>query len=417
MKSLFRWALPLALLAGCAAQPQPESILEPTLRITSENAERIRRAGAEVLFWSAEQRDANFRAMETLFPAHVVRAGGRVRPLPEGVPLPLPESEVDAFIAAQNLAGLIVLEDGRVRLERYARGFGPEQRWTSFSVAKSLTSTLVGAAVRDDHIGSLDDPVTRYVPELAGSGYDGVTVRQVLTMSSGVRWNENYADPASDVARMFADAPPEGMSPTVAYLSNLPRAAESGTRWNYNTAETNLIGVIVVRATGKPLAQYASEQIWHSYGMEADAYWMLDESGLEIAGCCISARLRDYARIGQFMLDGGAAGGEQVLPDGWIAEATRPHRRLSESGNGYGYQWWTLPGGFQAQGIFGQLIRVDPARDLVMVALGNWPKASDRELRAGQEAFFQRVIAVADSSPAEAAFLDSRRAARQDGGQ
>lgn len=344
-----------------------------------------------MLFWSAEERDANFRRMEQLFPAFVVRAGGDVRPLPPGDPLPLPDGEVDAFMAAQNLAGLIVLDEGRVVLERHARGFGPEQRWTSFSVAKSVTSTLAGAALRDGHIGSLDDPVTRYVPELAGSGYDGVTVADVLTMSSGVRWNEDYRDPQSDVARMFAEPPPEGMDPTLAYLRNVPREAEPGTRWKYNTAETNLIGLIVRRAVGKPLAQYLSEEIWRPYGMEADAYWMLNEAGNEIAGCCLSMRLRDYARIGQFMLDGARAGGEQVVPDGWIAAATAAQRRLDDSGRGYGYQWWILPGGYQAQGIFGQLIRIDPERKLVMVALGNWPQAVVPELRSAQEAFFSRV--------------------------
>jgi CubicO group peptidase (beta-lactamase class C family) len=396
MHRLFRWALPLVLLAGCAQQPRPEPGLRPTIAITADNAEAIRQSGARVLFWSPEERDSNFRTMETLFPAYVVRAGSRVRPLPPGRPLALAQAEVDRFVADQDLAGLIVLDNGRVRLELYARGFGPTQRWTSFSVAKSVTSTLVGAALRDGHIASLDDPVTRYVPELAGSGYDGVSVGDVLTMSSGVRWNEDYADPESDIARMFATAPPPGMDPTVAYLRTVPSEAEPGTRWQYNTAETNLIGLIVRRAVGRPLALYLSEEIWRPYGMEADAYWLLNEAGNEIAGCCLSMRLRDYARIGQFMLDGGHAGGEPVVPGDWIAEATRAQRMLEQPGRGYGYQWWTLPGGYQAQGIFGQLIRIDPERRLVMVALGNWPRARDPGLRAAQEAFFQRVVEAAE---------------------
>lgn len=387
-----RWLLPLAL-AACAA-PEPE--LRPTLPITAANAEAMRQSGSRVLFWSPQERHSNFRRMEEIFPAYVVRAGKDVRPLPTGEKLPLPDAEVDAFMEEQNLAGLIVLEEGKVALERYADGFGPEQRWTSFSVAKSVTSTLAGAALRDGHIGSLDDPVTRYVPELAGSGYAGVTVRDVLTMSSGVRWNEDYTDEKADIVRMFAAPPPEGMDPTVAYLRNVPREAAPGARWKYNTAETNLIGIIVRRAVGKPLAQYLSEEIWRPYGMEADAYWMLNEAGNEIAGCCLSMRLRDYARIGQFMLDGARADGDQVVPDGWIAAATGTQRRLGQDGRGYGYQWWTLPGGYQAQGIFGQLIRIDPARNLVMVALGNWPTATDAELRAGQEAFFRRVVRAAD---------------------
>ncbi|MFN3944837.1 MAG: serine hydrolase domain-containing protein [Allosphingosinicella sp.] len=373
------------LLSGCAVAPPPEPAL------SSADTARLRQAGAEVLFWSQEQRDANFRTMETIFPTRMIRAGGRARPLAQGAPLPVDETMIEEFVESQNIAALIVLQDGRIRLERYARGFTPEQRWTSFSVAKSLTSTLVGAAVRDGHIASLDDPVTRYVPELAGSAYDGVSVRHVLTMSSGVRWNEDYTDPASDVARMFAEPPPEGMDVTVAYLRKLPRAAEPGTRWNYNTAETNLIGVVVSRAVGKPLARYASERIWRPYGMEADAFWQLDERGHEIAGCCISARARDYARIGQFMLDGGRAGRRDVLPAGWVAEATRLHHPVSPRGDGYGYQWWTLDRGYIARGIFGQSIRIDPERRLVMVTLGAWPAASDGPRSIARETFFRHV--------------------------
>lgn len=377
-------ALTLALLAACTTAPAPAP-----RSFTPEQ----RAAAAQVLFWDQATRDANFRRMDQLFPVNVIRAGGEVRPLPPGAPIAIPDADVDAFMARQNIAGLILVEDGKVRLERYARGFAPDQRWTSFSVAKSLTSILVGAAVRDGHIESLDDPVTRYVPELAGSAYDGVSVRHVLTMSSGVRWNEDYRDPQSDVAKMFTTVPPPGVDQTVAYLKTLPRAHAPGSRWNYNTAETNLIGVIVSRAVGKPLADFASEQLWRPYGMEADAYWQVNELGQEVSGCCISATLRDYARIGQFMLDGGVADGRPVLPGGWIADATRAHHQVSPRGDGYGYQWWTLPGGFRASGIFGQSIRVDPARRRVMVTLSAWPRATDPALSADREAFFQRAAA------------------------
>jgi CubicO group peptidase (beta-lactamase class C family) len=379
------WMMP-ALLALAAGADAPA--------VSAEEAARLRQAGAEVLFWSQEQRDANFRTMESIFPTRVVRAGGAPRPLAAGADIAslLGTERIDAFMADQNVAGLIVVHDGVVRLERYARGFSAEQRWTSFSVAKSLTSTLVGAAIADGHIGSLDDPVTDYVPELAGSGYDGVTIAQVLTMTSGVRWNEDYTDPTSDVARMFATPPPEGQDVTVAYLSRLPRAAEPGMRWNYNTAETNLIGVIVSRATGRPLTDYLSETIWRPYGMEADAFWQVDERGHEIAGCCISARLRDYARIGQFMLDGGAA----ALPEGWIGAATAAQADIGAPGRGYGYQWWTRADGFAAIGIFGQAILIDPERRVVMATLSAWPRPTDRSLSAEREAFFREAVAALD---------------------
>jgi CubicO group peptidase (beta-lactamase class C family) len=396
--TLLRLALPFAYLAACTSAPEgpPPAAAAGTIPLPADPAarERLRRASAEVLFWSQEQRDANFRQMERLFPSHLIPAGGRVRPLPAGAPLPRSEAEAQALMERGNIAALIVVADGRIRLERYARGLSGEDRWTSFSVAKSLTSTLVGAAVRDGHIRSVDDPVTRYLPELAGSAYDGVSVRQVLTMSSGVRWNENYADPTSDIALLFSTTPPEGMDPTIAYLRTLPRAHPPGTRWNYNTAETNLIGLIVARAVGRPLARYASEKIWRAYGMEADAYWQMDESGKEVAGCCISARPRDYARIGQFILDGGRAGGRDVLPAGWIDEATRAHHSVSPRGDGYGFQWWTRPGAVAARGIFGQSILIDRERRLVMVTLAAWPQATAPALRIAAETYFTETVAA-----------------------
>lgn len=352
-----------------------------------------------MLFWSQEERDRNFRRMETLFPTHVVKAGGKARALTPGAPIDEAlggAAAVDEAMAQLNVAGLLVLQDGKVRLERYARGYGPGQRWTSFSVAKSLTSTLVGAAVKDGFIKSIDDPVTRYIPELAGSGYDGVTIRQILTMTSGVRWNEDYTDPKSDVARMFAVSVPPGEDATVAYLKTLPREAPPGTKWVYKTGETNLIGVLVRRATGKPLAAYLSDKIWRPYGMEADAYWQIDETGQEVGGCCLSMTLRDYGRVGQFILEGGKAGGKTIVPDWWIAEATRKQAEIGAPDRGYGFQWWTGPQGtFDAVGIFGQMIHVDPARRMVVVTSSAWPQATARELSAARAALIARITAAA----------------------
>jgi CubicO group peptidase (beta-lactamase class C family) len=279
-------------------------------------------------------------------------------------------------------------------MERYARGFGPEQRWTSFSVAKSITSTLVGAAVKDGYIKTLDDPVIRYIPELAGSAYDGVSVRQVLTMTSGVRWNEDYSNPRSDVARMLTEPTPPGQDVTVAYLRNLQREAPPGTKWAYKTGETNLIGVLVKRATGKPLSRYLSEKIWRPYGMEMNAYWQIDTGGQEIGGCCLSATLRDYGRMGQFLLDGGQARGQPVVPSSWIADATSVQQKLGGSA-GYGYQWWTSTNGtYSALGIFGQMIHIDPARRLVIVTASAWPQATGKELSASRGTLIEKITAT-----------------------
>lgn len=383
----FGVALGALALASCAATGGTPPA---TVAVAPQEAAKLRQVGAAVLFWSQEERFRNFPAMEKLFPGTVARAGRKVRALPQGAPLPIAEAEVAAFMAAQNVTGLLVLQDGKVRMERYARGYGPEGRWTSFSVAKSVTSTLVGAAIKDGYIKSIDDPVTRYIPDLAGAGYDGVSIRQLLTMTSGVKWNEDYTDPNSDVARMFAEAVPAGMDPTVFYMRKLPRESEPGAKFVYKTGETNLIGVLVRRATGKSLSAYLEEKIWKPFGMERDAFWMTDQTGAEVSGCCLSVSLRDYGRIGQMALEGGKG----IVPAGWFANATKA--QVTYPGGGYGYQWWVLPGGtYAAQGIFGQVILVDPSSKLVMVTSAAWPRASDRDLAQARLAFAMKVQAAA----------------------
>jgi CubicO group peptidase (beta-lactamase class C family) len=380
----------LAAAALFACGPAPAQKQGP-VQLTPANSDRIRQAGGEILFWDQAQRDRNFPAMEKLFPGTIARASARPYPLRPGKPLKL--EDADAFMKHHNAAGLIIVQDGRIRFERYARGYSRTGRYTSFSVAKSLTSTLVGAAVRDGFIKSVDDPVTRYIPELSDSAYDGVSVRQVLTMTSGVKWNEDYTDPNSDVARMYSKPVPAGVDPTVAYLRTLTREAPPGSKWVYKTGETNLIGVLVTKATSKSLTDYAEQKIWRPFGMERDLFWMVDQSGQNIGGCCLSASLRDYARIGLFAL----GGGKGVVPDAWFADATKA---WSPVGNwrGYGYQWWIeADRSFQAQGIFGQMIHIDPKRRLVVAISSAWPRATDRDLVVPRAEFVQRIKAALDA--------------------
>lgn len=385
-------AAPAANGTAPAAQRAKSVAIAAGVPITDANRDKLQQVGAAVLFWSQAQRDQNFPHMEASFPVHVVKAGGKARALPDGAPLPVPAAEVDAYIQSQNVAGLIVVQDGKVRLERYARGLTREGRWTSFSVAKSFTSTLVGAAIRDGFIGSVEEPVTKYIPDLAGSAYDGVTIAQLLTMTSGVKWNEDYTDPQSDVARMLSGPVPPGMDPTVAYMRTLPREAKPGAKWVYKTGETNLIGVLVGNAVRKPLANYLSETVWRRYGMERDALWMVDAGGREVAGCCLSVSLRDYARMGQLAMEGG----EGIVPAGWFAQATRAHAPTGRPGFGYGYQWWTYPEGrFGGQGIFGQSITVDPASRTVIAMVSAWPKATGMDLSVARMAFLEKLLAAA----------------------
>ena len=354
-----------------------------------------------VLFWTVPQRDAAFRSLDAvavLAEANVIEAGGTAFPMPRGEPISIPMN-VEIYMREQRTAGLVIIQDGKLRLEQYGLGFDGTGQWTSFSVAKSFTSTLVGAAIKDGFIKSIEDKVSDYIPNLKGSAYDDVSIKQLLTMTSGVRWNEDYEDKNSDVA-LFNDHKAEpGVDATVSYMRTLSREAPAGDKWAYKTGETNLIGVLVSSATGKTLSAYLSEKIWAPFGMEHNGSWLLGSTGHEISGCCIQASTRDFARFGQFMLEGAQIDGKPVLPEKWIAAATTRQADIGHPGKGYGYQWWTDDdGSFAAQGIFGQGIFIDPKRKLVIASNSNWPKATDYDtVGAQREAFYKSVQAAVDA--------------------
>jgi CubicO group peptidase (beta-lactamase class C family) len=336
----------------------------------------------DVLFWSVSQRDAAFRAFDRipiLSKSRIVYSGNEIYPLLKGAPLTI-DIDVDAYMQDQRTAALVIVHDGKIRFEKYGLDFGPNKRWTSFSVAKSITSTLVGAAIKDGYIKSVDDKVSDYIPDLRGSVYDDVTIKHLLTMTSGVRWNEDYGDPKSDVALFNAHKAEPGVDATVSYMRKLKREAPPGTKWVYKTGETNLVGVLISSATRKNLSEYLSEKIWRPFEMENDASWLLGSTGHEISGCCIQASTLDFARFGMFMLGGGIADGKPVLPDGWIDDATMKQSGTGRPDYDYGYQWWIWDdGSYMARGIFGQGIFIDPERKLVIASNSNWPQASDHQ--------------------------------------
>jgi CubicO group peptidase (beta-lactamase class C family) len=353
----------------------------------------------DVLFWSIPQRDAAFRALDrlpVLAKASPIAKSPSPYALPAGTPITIPG--LDAYMANQRSASIVIIQDGKVRLEKYGLDFDGEGRWTSFSVAKSFTSTLVGAAIQDGFIKSLEDKVSVYIPDLKGSAYDDVTVRQLLTMTSGVQWNEDYEDPNADVAKFNNATPDAGVDATVSYMRKLPRAHPPGTHWAYNTGETNLIGVLVMQATKKPLATYLEEKIWKPFGMAHDATWLLNNTDTEIGGCCIQAATMDYARFGQFVLNNGKIGDVQVVPEDWFSMATVKQVDIGEPGHGYGFQWWTNDDGtVAAQGIFGQGIFIDPGRKLVIASNANWPRAAAANGGGeAREAFYKTVQGVID---------------------
>jgi len=388
MRKMIGWLAAAAVLAGVAANAQ--TAIQP--------------GTPSILQWTLEQQTKWYPAIETVGHTATVKRGDTVRPLPKAErsidTLTYGQADkswtVEDYMKAYNVSGVMVVKDGKVILERYGLGRKPEDRWISFSVTKSITSTLVGAAIRDGKIKSVDNAVTLYIPELKGSAYDGVSVRNLLTMSSGVKWNEDYADPDADVARAGTRILEPGVNPIVSYMKALPRANEPGTKFHYNTGETDLAGILVSNAVGKSLSQYASEKLWQAYGMERDATWLVDVAGHERGGCCLSMTVGDYARVGQFMLDGGVAQGAKILPDDWIGQATTAQITNGAPPLGYGYFWWLGPGGaYQASGIFGQSITAIPDERLVIVINSAWPKAGASELFVARSAFLNAVRAAA----------------------
>jgi len=351
-----------------------------------------------ILFWSDAQKKLGFQNMSLLLPTRELQASKSPYALEEAADKRLANLEykiedsnhsIASFMREQQMGGLLVLQGNRVRFEAYGLENTPDSLWVSFSVAKSVTSMLLGAAIRDGHIKSLDESITTYLPQMKGSAFDQSSIRDVLQMSSGVGWNEDYEDPNSDVSKAGGLAGVELQR----YLGALPRAHAPGEVFNYSTGETNLVGALVRAAIGDSLASYATTKIWQGFGMATDANWLLNTpDGVELGGCCISATLRDYGRIGRFALAEMQGRGDlAVLPENWMADSVTPSR----GSNGYGYLWWLMDDTmFAALGIFGQSIFIDPQRDLVIVTHGATEKAVPDSFGAHRLALVNAIRAL-----------------------
>jgi CubicO group peptidase (beta-lactamase class C family) len=398
----------LARLAGVAA---PVSLI-----VAAAAAEDYRHAEEEIgtveqVYDGHLEPDlavSTFRNIDRLFPTRTVGAGDAPRELPEAdtrldnVAVTVGETTYDLYdaLALNSVTGLVVLKDGEVVHETYQRGNDRDTRWMSMSVVKSITSTLVGMAIVDGHIESLDDDVTSYVEALRGSAYEGVSVRDILLMASGVEWDETYTDPESDRRDLLRAQIAQEPGGLMEVMAGLPRAGEPGTIHNYSTGETQVLGEVVIGATGMPLAEYLSEKIWGPYGMEADAEWWLDSpDGNEIGGSGLAATLRDFARFGQFFLEGGVIDGEPTLPEGWTETAGLPQELVTGETIDYGYMWWpawTEPSiedeAFAAVGIQGQYVYINPAAEVVIAMTAAQPKPLGREPVEAM-AFFDAIVA------------------------
>ncbi|MEO1043582.1 MAG: serine hydrolase [Pseudomonadota bacterium] len=349
--------------------------------------DRLDRARAvSSLFTGAEQYQ-NFHRFQTVFPHGDMAASPEPFQFPDGTMVELPASftysgqtiDTETFLSETDTAALLVIQDGQLRFERYMLTGGRDIHWISMSVAKSFISALVGIAVSEGHIGSIEDEVTAYVPALIGSAYDGVRIKDILQMSSGARWNEDYSDPDSDIVR-FAKIFALGGS-LDEFAATLEREREPGTFNLYNSTDTHVLGMMLVSATGRSISQYMEEKLWQPMGAEAKGYWLLDGEGMEMAFGGMTATARDYAKIGELFRLNGALNGRQIVPAPWVAASVvpdAPHllpgkdNPASDFELGYGYQWWIPEGDegeYSAIGIYNQFVYVNPTSGTVIVKL------------------------------------------------
>jgi CubicO group peptidase (beta-lactamase class C family) len=347
-----------------------------------------------------------FAHSDELFPVRVVQRGSLARKLPsaktslKNVYFEAGGKHYDLFdyLALNRVVGLLIVKNGEVVLEDYELGTGPETHWPSYSMAKSVSSTLIGAALQDGSIGSLDDPVAKYVPALKGGAYESVSVRNVIQMASGVKWDETYTDPKSNRRKLLEIQLQQEPGTILPYMRGLSRAGPPGTIWNYNTGETFVVGAVLEGATHKPLAEYLSEKIWKPWGMESEAQWQLESpKGMGWAGGGLLATLRDFGRIGLLVQADGVIDGKRAVPEGWFDEAGSA-KEIGGKTVEYGYLWWTYPkgdgvhdGAIEARGIFGQHLYINRKENVVIVVLSARPKPTGSTV-VDDPAFFGAVV-------------------------
>lgn len=380
----------------------------------------LKRAWKGETLFDADSIVHNFTHMTDTFAAVRVPPAAVPRPLPAGTPVALPARFTafgQAFTPEQYLRdtgtdGLIVLQDGKVVFEQYYQGNHAGNVHISWSLAKSTISAMLGIARAEGRIASVQDPVERYAPQLKGTAYEGVPLKAVLQMSSGVRFDENYDNPRADVVRLARTLVLGGSFN--AYAAKLEREHPPGTRRHYSSFDTQVLAMVLEGATGRRVADYMREKLWEPMGAEHEAWWLVDSEGMAMGFGGFNAVLRDYARFGQLYLDKGRVDGRQVVPADWIAESLAmdaPHLlpqagQQNELGIGYGYQWWVpeqAARDFMGIGVYNQFIYVSPATHTVIVKTsGNHRYTADDFVPIMQHLALFRAIAAAASGTAEA---------------
>ncbi|MGY6410802.1 MAG: serine hydrolase domain-containing protein [Alkalilacustris sp.] len=351
---------------------------------------------AGITLFSETTRVENFRDMDRVFPSRPVAHAGPVwafgrdpRPLPATYAFDGEARDLAAFLDRTVTTGLLVVHRGAITHEDYRLGADAASPFTSWSMAKSFVSALVGIALEEGHIASLGDPIGAYVEGLAGTAYGAVPIEDALTMSSGIGFDEDYARAGSDINMLFLRTMAMGQ-PQVELLAGLQAVRPPGQFNDYISSDSMALGLVLEAATGMPLADYLASRLWGPMGAEADAFWSTDRRGQEFALCCLNATLRDYARFGRLYLEGGAREGRQIVPAHWVAASVTPEAPHLQPGDnpasswvfGYGYKWW-IPedpqGDFLGIGVWGQFIYIDPTREVVIVKTSADPAFDDNE--------------------------------------
>lgn len=367
------------------------------------------------LFTGVEQYE-HFPRIHEYFPVTTLTPSTQPYELPMGESIEIPESYVYQgktrssadFLKLTDTGALLVLVDGEIRSESYWLSGAQDATWLSMSVAKSFISALIGIALAEGHIESVEQPITDYVPELDVSAYDGVRIKDVLQMSSGAAWNEDYADPNSDVMRMGTIMGVGGSLDEFVMLVNPDR--EPGTFNQYNSADTQALGMLLTRATGRPITDYMQEKLWQPLGMNNVGYWMVDSENMEMAFGGLNATARDYAKLGELFRNKGNWFGEQLVDAAWVEASVTPdaphlmpgENPASDYPMGYGYQWWLMDGDqgeYSAIGVYNQFIYVNPAKNIVIVKLSAYSDYATIEGEEGYREFetIELFRAIADS--------------------
>lgn len=344
---------------------------------------------------------SNFSSMGDIFPAVALPRGtGPVSALPKGPAMVL-GPDIRNWLKERSVTSLILLHEGAIVFEEYFLETGPDDPRISWSIAKSWLSVLFGIVQAEGDIGSLDDPVIRYAPELGGTAYEGVSIRDVLTMSSGVAFNEDYSDFWSDGNRMGRLLAIGGsMDAFTASFSERDR--NPGEEWKYVSLDTHVLGMVIRGATGRSLADLMQEKLVAPLGLQADGFFLTDTYGTAFALGGLNFTSRDYARFAAMVLADGSWNGRQVVPAEWLAQATRPQARTEPGAKRYGYQWWIPSDGpegeFQAEGIYGQYIYFNQPLDVAIIMTAADPDYAAPGVDARNTRIFRRIARRAAST-------------------